>query len=173
MENLEPHKREEFWYNINVLRERDDLIFDIGLLAGRSRRKLIHSVCEASGLVRSRIGQNPSSAVLIKPPPTEGCDEHIAPPMVGSRVPRDRRPGELRKRIRRPQQVRNSVLGFVAKPLTLHNEKPNTMVRRVAITRRTLFSCFSLRFLAAPATRRDFEGAPHFFSAPKRRCPVG
>ena len=58
MENLEPHKREEFWYNINVLRERDDLIFDIGLLAGRSRRKLIHSVCEASGLVRSRIGHS-------------------------------------------------------------------------------------------------------------------
>ena len=163
MENLEPHKREEFWYNINVLRERDDLIFDIGLLAGRSQRKLIHSVCEASGLVRSRIGQNPGSAASTRPRTS-----------VGSRVPRDRRPGELRKHIRRPQHVRNiSVLGFVAKPLTLHNEKPNTMVRRVAITRRTLFSCFSLRFLAAPATRRDFEGAPHFFSAPKRRCPIG
>ena len=63
------------------------------------------------------------------------------------------------------QNVRNSVLGFVAKPLTLHNEKPNAMVRRVAITRRALFSCFSLRLLAAPATRRDFEGAPLFFSA--------
>ena len=68
MENFEPHKREIFWYNINVLRERDDLIFDIGLLAGRSQRKLIHSVCEASGLVRSRIGQNPGSAVLIQSP---------------------------------------------------------------------------------------------------------
>ena len=79
MENLEPHKREEFWYNINVLRERDDLIFDIGLLAGRSQRKLIHSVCEASGLVRSRIGQNPGSAVLIQSPFRGAAETHPTP----------------------------------------------------------------------------------------------
>ena len=81
--------------------------------------------------------------------------------------------GELRKRIRRPQQVRNiSVLGFVAKPLTLHNEKPNTTVRRVAITRRALYSCFSLRLLAAPATEWDSEGAPLFFFAPRRQLSL-
>ena len=97
--------------------------------------------------------------------------------VVGTAPRAVRLPEELWKRARRPQQVphswrkprrgtvRNSVLGFVAKPLTLHNEKPNAMVRRVAITRRALFSCFSLRLLAAPATRRDFEGAPLFFSA--------
>ena len=67
------------------------------------------------------------------------------------------------------QNIRNSVLGFVAKPLTFHNEKPDTVVRRVVSTRRTLFSSFSSRFLAAPATKRDFEGAPLSFSAPKRR----
>ena len=59
--------------------------------------------------------------------------------------------------------IRNSVLGLVAKPLTFPNEKPNTMVRRVSYTRRTLFSCFSLRFLEAPATRRNSEGAPLSF----------
>ena len=59
--------------------------------------------------------------------------------------------------------TRNSVLGLVAKPLTFPNEKPNTMVRRVSFTRRTLFSCFSLRFLEAPATRQNSEGAPLSF----------
>ena len=165
MENFKSHKREIFWYNIPVPRERSSTFFDIG-------------------------GRHPAPAIGPKPVWADGKtpvgrDDPIAPPLVGTafhrrprrmvgRAHRARRSGELRKRIRRPRQVRNiSVLGFVAKPLTLHNEKPNTMVRRVAITRRTLFSCFSLRFLEAPATRRDFEGAPLFFSAPKRRCPVG
>ena len=141
MEDFKSHKREIFWYNIHVPRERSSTFFDIG-------------------------GRHPAPAISPKPVWADGKTP------VG-RNHRARRSGELRKCIRRPQHIRNiSVLGFVAKPLTLHNEKPNAMVRRVAITRRTLFSCFSLRFLAAPATRRDFEDAPLFFSASKRRCPV-
>ena len=141
METFKSHKREIFWYNIHVPRERSSTFFDIG-------------------------GRHPAPAISPKPVWADGKTP------VG-RNHRARRSGELRKRIRRPQHIRNiSVLGFVAKPLTLRNEKPNAMVRRVAITRRTLFSCFSLRFLAAPATRRDFEDAPLFFSASKRRCPV-
>ena len=141
MENFKSHKREIFWYNIHVPRERSSTLFDIG-------------------------GRHPAPAIGPKPVWADGKTP------VG-RNHRARRSGELRKRIRRPQHIRNiSVLGFVAKPLTLHNEKPNTIVRREAIPRRTLFSCFSLRFLAAPATRRDFEDAPLFFSASKRRCPV-
>ena len=141
MENFKSHKREIFWYNIHVPRERSSTFFDIG-------------------------GRHPAPAISPKPVWADGKTP------VG-RNHRARRSGELWKRIRRPQHIRNiSVLGFVAKPLTLHNEKPNAMVRRVAITRRTLFSCFSLRFLAAPDTRRDFEDAPLFFSASKRRCPV-
>ena len=141
MENFKSHKREIFWYNIHVPRERSSTLFDIG-------------------------GRHPAPAIGPKPVWADGKTP------VG-RNHRARRSGELRKRIRRPQHIRNiSVLGFVAKPLTLHNEKPNAMVRRVAITRRTLFSCFSLRFLAEPATRRDFEDAPLFFSASKRRCSV-
>ncbi len=163
MENFKSHKREIFWYNIHVPRERSSTFFDIG-------------------------GRHPAPAIGPKPVWADGKTpvgrDHRARRMAGrDRRPRrmvgtafhrrPRRSGELRKRIRRPQHVRNiSVLDFVAKPLTLHNEKPNTMVRRVAITRRILLSCFSLRFLAAPATRRDFEGAPLFFSAPKRRHPV-
>ena len=118
---------------------------------------------------------------------------HRAEAMVGSRVLRDRRQsggqnlgklqlvgrlvlkppkqinsadrgaGNSRKGLR---QLRNSVLGFVVKPLTFHNEKPDTMVRRVVTMRRALFSRFSLRFLAAPTMRRGFEGAPlSFFRA--------
>ena len=58
---------------------------------------------------------------------------------------------------------RNSVLGFVVKPLTFHNEKPDTKVRRVIFMRRALFPRFSLRFLEAPTMRRGFEGAPLSF----------
>ena len=183
MENFATHRREIFWYTISVPQERSGLFFDIGFRILQRRSDLPCNVWTTFGRAHPCASQNPGSAVSIKPPPTIGRDDPIAPPTVGRDDPiapptvgrdyRARRPGELRKRIRRSQHVRNiSVLGFVAKPLTLHNEKPNTMVRRVAITRRTLFSCFSLRFLAAPATRRDFEGAPLFFSAPKRRCHV-
>lgn len=157
--SCESHKREIFWYIIHVSCERSDLIFVIG--SQTLHRPILQCLesLRAGAFVRR---PKPRQRGFAKTATTVGRDH------------RARRSGELRKRIRRPQHIRNiSVLGFVAKPLTLHNEKPNTMVRRVAITRRTLFSCFSLRFLAAPATRRDFEGAPLFFSAPKRRCPVG
>ena len=106
------------------------------------------------------------SGILLTTRPSDGCILVPVKTLLG-RDHRVRCFGELRKRIRRPQHIRNiSVLGFVAKPLTFHNEKPDTMVRRVSFTRRALFSCFSLRFLAAPATRRDFEGAP--LSFPRR-----
>ena len=143
------HKSRNFCYNTPVSRKRD-LLFDIG---GRQ------------------------SAPAIGPKPTwvdgktpVGRDDLIASPLVG-RDHRARRSGELRKRIRRPQHIRNSVLGFVAKPLTLHNEKPSTMVRRVSFTRRALYSCFSLRFLAAPATRRNFR--VRRFSIPRQSGDPG
>ena len=148
-------KRRHICYNSSDPQKRDESIFDRG---GRQTAPAAGPK-PGSCVPRDRIGRAacPHAAASTAEGKTLG----------GARVPRARLPKELRKRIRRPQHVRNiSVLGFVAKPLTLHNEKPNTMVRRVAITRRTLLSCFSLRFLAAPATRRDFEGAPLFFSAP-------
>ena len=133
---------------VSVQRELDRLIFEIVLRSWRNP-------------AREGTGQKPARVEVETP--EEAMPHRLC----------DRSSGELWKRIRRPQHVRNiSVLGFVAKPLTLHNEKPNTMVRRVAITRRAFFSCFSLRLLAAPATRRDFEGAPLFFSAQRRRHSV-
>ena len=80
-----------------------------------------------------------------------------------------RKGGGLRRRIRRPQHLRNSVLGFVAKPLTCLNEKTGygdaSHVPHAAYP----YSRLSFRFLAAPATRRNFKDAPLYFSAPKRR----
>lgn len=167
------HESKNFCYNTPVSRKRDSL-FDIVPNSTKSVRPNFHCLeYRPEALVEWRAPTPPHSTATGKTP----RDAHGAPARREGRSPlrpiHDRHFGELRKRIRRPQHVRNiSVLGFVAKPLTLHNEKPNTMVRRVAITRRTLYSCFSLRFLEAPATRRDFEGAPLFFSAPKRRHPV-
>ena len=79
MENFEPHKREIFWYNISVLRWRSNLIFDIGLRTGRRRRHLFRSVCEASGLVHSCIGQNPGIAVSIQSPFRGAAETHPTP----------------------------------------------------------------------------------------------
>ena len=167
------HKSREFWYNSRVSRKRDSL-FDIVPNIGKSVRPNFQCLeYRPEALVEWRVPTPPHSTATGKTPK----DAHGAPARREGRSPlrpiHDRHFGELRKRIRRPQHIRNiSVLGFVAKPLTFHNEKLNAMVRRVSSTRRTLFSCFSLRFLAAPATKRNFEGAPLFFSAPKRRHPV-
>ncbi len=148
--NLDLPKSARICYNspVSVQRELDKSIFDIVLHSWRKP-------------AREDVGLKPPRVEVKTPEEAMPCSL------------RDRSSGELWKRIRRPQHIRNiSVLGFVAKPLTLHNEKPNAMVRRVTITRRAFFSCFSLRLLAAPATRRDFEGAPLFFSAPRRRYSV-
>ena len=80
-------------YNTHVPQRRNRLIFDIG---GRQTAPAI----------------GPKTARL----------EGKTPESAGSRVPRDRFPGELRKRIRRPQHVRNSVLVLPRKPLLSTDE---------------------------------------------------
>ena len=86
--------------------------------------------------------------------------EWASRPLTKRRKAADRGVGDSHKGL---HQLRNSVLGFVVKPLTFHNEKPDTKVRRVLFMRRTLFPRFSLRFLEAPTMRRGFEGAPLSF----------
>ena len=165
MENFEPHKREIFWYNISVPHERGDLIFDIGSQTLHRRSDLLCNVWRTFGLVHSCIGQNPGSAVLEKPPPTVETAFNRRLPLVGSRVPRDRRPGELRKRIRRPQHVRNSVLVLPRKPL-LSRTRQNTVLRRMAIMRRNLFSYASSRLVVVPLGNR--VSRVRRFSFPRR-----
>ena len=147
------HKSEGFWYNSRVSHKRDSL-FDIVPNIGKSVRPSFQCLEYRPEALVGRPDPWP-----LQPTATGKTLETVG------RFRRNRHHSEeLRKRIQRPQHVRKSVLGFVAKPLTLHNEEPNTTVRRVVSTRRALYSCFSLRLLAAPATRRDFEGAPLFFS---------
>ena len=143
METFCPPQTNLIWYNVRVPHMWDVLIFDIGPVT-RDERRLEVSL--------------PSH----RPEATGG--PRLSRPNGRAVAPRPPQPKATGKR--------NSVLGLVAKPLTFPNEKPNTMVRRVSFTRRTLFSCFSLRFLEAPATRRNSEGAPLSFSAPKRQHPV-
>ncbi len=90
MVNFETHKREIFWYNIHVPRERSSTFFDIG-------------------------GRHPAPAIGPKPVWADGKTP------VG-RDHRARRSGELRKRIRRPQHVRDSVLVLPRKPLLSTDE---------------------------------------------------
>ena len=112
-------KRRHICYNSSVPQKRDESIFDI---VGRQTAPAAGPK-PGSCVPRDRIGRAacPHAAASTAEGKTLG----------GARVPRARLPEELRKRIRRPQCIRNSVLGFVAKPLTFPNEKPNTMVRRV------------------------------------------
>ena len=132
-------KRRHICYNSSVPQKRDESIFDIG------GRQIAPAVGPKPGscVPHDRIGRaacSHAAASTAEGKTLGGCVSSraaaVAPrpptsPTVGARVPRARLPKELRKRIRRPQCIRNSVLGFVAKPLTFPNEKPNTMVRRV------------------------------------------
>ena len=122
-------KRRHICYNSPVPQKRDESIFDIG---GRQTAPAAGPK-PGSCVPRDRIGRAacPHAAAFTAEGKTLGGRVSSRAAAVGARVPRARLPKELRKRIRRPQCIRNSVLGFVAKPLTFPNEKPNTMVRRV------------------------------------------
>ena len=91
--------------------------------------------------------------------------EWASRPLTKRRKAADRGVGDSHKGL---HQLRNSVLGFVVKPLTFHNEKPDTKVRRVIFMRRALFSRFSLRFLEAPTMRRGLRVRRFYFFRAKR-----
>ena len=148
MENFEPHKREIFWYNISVPHERGDLIFDIGLRTGRRRRHLFRSVCEASGLVRSRIGQNPGSAVLIQSPFRGAAETHPTPA------------ASTQQRI-----------GASEKTTTFTDEAEYGVAPYGNHAAQPLFLCF-VQARSGASRKQGFEGAPLFFSASKRQHSV-
>ena len=83
---------------------------------------------------------------------------------VGSRVPRDR----VRDNGHTQQRI-----GFRGEAANFPQRKTGYGGASRGIHAACLLSCFSFRFLAAPTTKWDFEGAPLSFSAPKRRHPVG
>ena len=113
------HKSREFWYNLRVSRKRDSL-FDIVPNIGKSIRPNFQCLeYRPEALVERRVPTPLQPTATGKTP--VGRDDLIAPPMVG-RDHRARRSGELRKRIRRPQHVRNSVLVLPRKPLLSTDE---------------------------------------------------
>ena len=112
MEKFYPSQTYPVWYNVRIPYTRDESIFDIGPAARDERRLEI-----------SFPGHRPEA--------TGG--PRLSRP-IGRRDPSPPPPATSGKR--------NSVLGFVVKPLTFHNEKPSTMVRRVASTRRALYLVF-------------------------------
>ena len=117
---------------------------------------IIHVPRERSGMFFDIGGRHPAPAIGPKPVWADGKTP------VG-RDHRARRPGELRKRIRRPQHVRNiSVLGFVAKPLTFLNEKPNAMVRRVDIHAAYPLFLFFVKVLSGTCHETGFRGCAAF-----------
>ena len=61
--------------------------------------------------------------------------------------------------------TRNSVLGLVAKPLTFHNEKPNTMVRRVCNHAACPLFSFFVKVLRGTCHEAEFRGCAAFFSS--------
>ena len=143
MRKIVQHKALMLWYNMFVLRESAGRFFDIGLQTVESRSDLVSTVCETFGLGHSCASQNPRV----------GC------------VRRVRRPRELRKRIRRPQNIRNSVLVLPRKPL-LSRTRQNTVLRRMAIMRRNLFSYASSRLVVVPLG--NMVSRVRRFSVPRR-----
>ena len=114
MERFYPPQTNSVWYNVRIPYTRDELIFDIDRETGT---EVVYSFPGHRPEVTGRV-------VAPRPPPRNGRARlPSAPPPATS-------------------GTRNSVLGFVVKPLTFHNEKPSTMVRRVVSTRRALFLVF-------------------------------
>ena len=113
MQKFCPSQTDMIWYNVRVPHMWDALIFDIGPVT-RDERRLEVSL--------------PSH----RPEATGG--PRLSRPNGRAVAPRPPQPKATGKR--------NSVLGFVVKPLTFHNERPNTMVRRVASTRRAFYLVF-------------------------------
>ena len=143
MHKIRQHKTLVLWYNIFVPRENAERIFDIGLQTVESRSDLVPAVCETFRLGHSCASQNPRV----------GCARRV------------HRPRELRKRIRRPQNIRNSVLVLPRKPL-LSRTRQNTVLRRMAIMRRNLFSYASSRLVVVPLG--NMVSRVRRFSVPRR-----
>lgn len=149
MDVFSPPRNRNFCYNSSVPHERGTTIFDIG---GRQ--------------TAPAPGPKPTAGSRVPRDRACGGGQNLG--TLGERVSRlfkiqGRGAGKARKA---PSTLRNSVLGSVVKPLTFHNEKPNTMVRRVGKSHAACpLPCFSLRFLAAPTTKHGFEGAPLSFRA--------
>lgn len=159
MDNFEAHKIKFFCYNIGVPRKRGDLIFVIGSPTLHRRSDLFCNVWRTFGPAHSCVGQNPGGAALIKPPQMVGRDH------------RARRSGELRKRIRRPRHARNSVLVLPRKPLLSRTRQEYGVAPYGNHAAQPLFLCF-VQARSGASRKQGFEGAPLFFSAPKRRHPV-
>ena len=122
MVSYSQHGSKQFCYNTSVSLKRD-LLFDIG---GRHPAPAIGPkpiwVDGKTPVGRDDPIAPPRGVAETHPPPTVETAFNRRLPLVGSRVPRDRRPGEPRKRIRRPQHVRNSVLVLPRKPLLSTDE---------------------------------------------------
>ncbi len=143
-------KRRHICYNSSVPQKRDESIFD------RGGRQIAPAVGPKPGscVPRDRIGraacphaaataegQNLGRGTRPACPPSQGTAETHPTPAVHTQ-----------------QRI-----GFRGKASNFSERKTEYDGASRGITRRTLFSCFSSRFLEAPATRWDFEGTPLSF----------
>ena len=141
----QPHNR-NFCYNSTVPHERVTTIFDIG---GRQ-------IAPATGL---------KPMAWSRVPRDRSCGGRQNLGILGKRVScpfssQSRGAGKARKA---PSTLRNSVLGFVVKPLTFHSEKPNTMARRVVNPRGVPSSVFFVKVLRGTCHEMGFRGCAAFF----------
>ena len=155
-------KSRHICYNSSVPQKRDESIFD------RGGRQVAPAVGPKPGscIPRDRIGRAacPHAAASTAEGQNLGRLALVATDWVGRVAPRPpTSPKELRRRIRRPQCIRNSVLGFVVKPLTFHNEKSNTMVRRMFNHAAYSRFLFFVRVLSGTCHEMGFRGCAAFF----------
>lgn len=147
MDVFSPPQNRNFCYNSPVPHERVTTIFDIG---GRQ-------IAPATGL-------KPKAGSRV--PRDRACGGRQNLGILGKRVScpfrsQSRGAGKARKA---PSTLRNSVLGFVVKPLTFHSEKPNTMARRVVNPRGVPSSVFFVKVLRGTYHETWFRGCAAFLS---------
>ena len=167
------HKSREIWYNSRVSCKRDSL-FDIVPGSGKSVRPDFRGLKYRPEALTGRLdpwpprlgatGKTPVGRDDLIAPPLVGAAFHRRPPTVVLRVPRDRLSGELRKRIRRPQHVRDSVLVLPRKPLLSRTRQEYGVASYGNHAAQPLFLCF-VQARSGASRKQGFEGAPLFFSA--------
>lgn len=149
MENFKSHKREIFWYNIHVPRERSSTLFDIG-------------------------GRHPAPAIGPKPVWADGKT-----PESAGRFRRNRRrasretafPGSCGNASDARSMYATAYWCFRENHYFLRTKRKYGVAPYGNHAAQPLFLCF-VQARSGASRKQGIEGAPLFFSAPKRRHTV-
>lgn len=167
MENSEPHKREIFWYNISVPHERGDLIFDIGSQTlHRPTLQWLEDLWAGAFVHRPKPRQRgfgKTAANGVDGDTSPSSDGRARSPSAPFRGAAETHPT--------PAACTQQRIGASEKTTTFTDEAEYGVAPHGYHAAQPLFLCF-VQARSGASRKQGFEGAPLFFSAPKRHHSV-